>query len=152
MQFTATAAFLSTQFLYIVHMLVFQRLCTRLSERERVKRQGEDSFKAVLHFISHCIHVRFIKEEFVEFRWISICFMIAKNACLCYICILCFMHIRLAFSATLSIVRFYCIHDSILFHLKMQFNGLSQSASFASFSRGTYRKKLIIFPYFINKK
>ena len=31
------------------------------------RRAREDSFKAVLNFISHCIHVRFIKEEFVAF-------------------------------------------------------------------------------------
>lgn len=112
-----------------------QRNCTHACsptlalERER-KRQERIALKPC--YISFHIAFMFdsLRKNLLHFRWISICFMIAKNACLCYICILCFMHIRLAFSATLSIVRFYCIHDSILFHLKMHFNGLSQSASF----------------------
>jgi hypothetical protein len=140
----SAAAFLSTQFLYIVHMLVPQRLRTG-----REKRQERIALKPC--YISFHIAFMFdsLRKNLLHFRWISICFMIAKNACLCYICILCFMHIRLAFSATLSIVRFYCIHDSILFHLKMHFNGLSQSASF---SRAGNVKKEIEFFLFINKK
>lgn len=97
------------------------------------RRAREDSFKAVLHFISHCIHVRFIKEEFVAFSMDFNLFHDCKE-CLLHLhfvsCIFPYFFLFWALSHSFhSVVPFYCIHDSILFHLKMHFNGPSQSAS-----------------------
>lgn len=91
-----------------------------------------------------------LRKNLLHFRWISICFMIAKNAC--YICILYHaysLRIFWALSHSLhSAVPFYCIHDSILFHLKMHFNGSSQSASL-SLALFHSPKKLNFFILFI---
>jgi hypothetical protein len=71
-----------------------------------------------------------LTKNLLHFRWISICFMIAKNVCLCYICILFHayslrMHSLLCMYFFFHFIlfgakdTFYCpsftsIHDSIL--------------------------------------
>lgn len=48
-----------------------------------LKLQDCVTFHFILHFMFDSL-----TKNLLHFRWISICFMIAKNVCLCYICIL----------------------------------------------------------------
>lgn len=91
------AFFLSTQFQYIVHMPVSDA-------RERIAlKPCYISFHIAFMFDS-------LRKNLLHFRWISICFMIAKNAC--YICIL-YHAYSLRILGTLSLIAF---GRSVLLH------------------------------------
>lgn len=72
----------------------------KVSKRNGGKKFCQRNFNAILfknRVTFHCFMFDSLTKYVQHFRWISICFMIAKNVCLRYICIFPFLHVWLCF-------------------------------------------------------
>jgi hypothetical protein len=75
-----------------------RKFIAKKKRNEKLKRNFcQRSFNATFIFKNrvtfHCFMFDSLAKYVLHFRWISICFMIAKNVCLRYICIFLFLHV-----------------------------------------------------------